>query len=158
MNNTYFIGRLVTDPELKELENDKKVVNVTIAVPRSYKNKDGEYDADFLDCTFWDHNADYVSKMEKGNKIAVQGRTETKLYEKDGKTFKDYKVVVDHCEDLDYVKTITAHYRLLIDNILNDKDLKKSSSGYTKLLFNPDIEKTFYRGSTTYCLKQREKN
>ena len=101
MNNTYFIGRLVTDPELKELENDKKVVNVTIAVPRSYKNKDGEYDADFLDCTFWDHNADYVSKMEKGNKIAVQGRTETKLYEKDGKTFKDYKVVVDSCKNLD---------------------------------------------------------
>lgn len=61
-------------------------------------------------------------------------------------------------KDLDYVKTITAHYRLLIDNILNDKDLKKSSSGYTKLLFNPDIEKTFYRGSTTYFLKQREKN
>ena len=104
MNNTYFIGRLVTDPELRETETGKKVVNVTIAVPRSYKNKDGEYDADFLDCTFWNHNADYVSKMEKGNKIAVQGRTETKLYEKDGKTFKDYKVVVDHCEDLDYVK------------------------------------------------------
>ena len=61
-------------------------------------------------------------------------------------------------KDLDYVKTITAHYRLLIDNILNDTDLKKSSSGYTKLLFNPDIEKTFYRGSTTYFLKQREKN
>ena len=104
MNNTYFIGRLVTDQELKELENDIKFVNVTIAVPRSYKNKDGEYDADFLDCTFWDYNADKVSKMEKGNKIAVQGRTETKLYEKDGKTFKDYKVVVDHCEDLDYAK------------------------------------------------------
>ena len=67
MNNTYFIGRLVTDPELKELENDKKVVNVTIAVPRSYKNKDGNYDADFLDCTFWDHN----QLCEKGRWLAA---------------------------------------------------------------------------------------
>ncbi len=104
MNNTYFIGRLVTDPELRETESGKKVVNVTVAVPRSYKNKDGNYDADFIDCAFWDHNAEYVSKMSKGNELAVQGRTETKLYEKDGNKIKDYKVVVDSCKNLDKTK------------------------------------------------------
>lgn len=104
MNYNYFIGRLVTDPELKETESGKKVVNVTIAVQRSYKNKDGNYDADFLDCAFWDHNAEYVSKMEKGNEIAVHGRTETKLYEKDGKKVKDYKVIVDNCKNLEKTK------------------------------------------------------
>lgn len=104
MNNTYFIGRLVTDPELRETETGKKVVNVTVAVPRSYKNKDGNYDADFIDCAFWDHNAEYVSKMSKGNELAVQGRTETRLYEKDGNKIKDYKVVVDSCKNLDKTK------------------------------------------------------
>lgn len=104
MNNTYFIGRLVTDPELRETESGKKVVNVTVAVPRSYKNKDGNYDADFIDCAFWDHNAEYVSKMSKGNELAVQGRTETRLYEKDGNKIKDYKVVVDSCKNLDKTK------------------------------------------------------
>ncbi len=104
MNNTYFIGRLVTDPELRETESGKKVVNVTVAVPRSYKNKDGNYDADFIDCAFWDYNAEYVSKMSKGNELAVQGRTETRLYEKDGKKQKDYKVVVDSCKNLDKTK------------------------------------------------------
>lgn len=104
MNNTYFIGRLVTNPELRETETGKKVVNVTVAVPRSYKNKDGNYDADFIDCAFWDHNAEYVSKMSKGNELAVQGRTETRLYEKDGNKIKDYKVVVDSCKNLDKSK------------------------------------------------------
>lgn len=104
MNNTYFIGRLVTDPELRETESGKKVVNVTVAVPRSYKNKDGNYDADFIDCAFWDRNAEYVSKMSKGNELAVQGRTETRLYEKDGNKIKDYKVVVDSCKNLDKSK------------------------------------------------------
>lgn len=104
MNNTYFIGRLVTDPELRETESGKKVVNVTVAVSRSYKNKDGNYDADFIDCAFWDHNAEYVSKMSKGNELAVQGRTETRLYEKDGNKIKDYKVVVDSCKNLDKSK------------------------------------------------------
>ena len=101
MNNTYFIGRLVSDPELKETDSGKKVSNVTIAVPRSYKNKDGNYDADFIDCVFWDYNAEYVSKMSKGQQLAVQGRTETKLYEKDGKTIKDYRVVIDYVKNLD---------------------------------------------------------
>ena len=53
MNNSFFIGRLVKDPELRTTESGKKVVNVAIAVPRSYKNSDGNYDADFIDCTFW---------------------------------------------------------------------------------------------------------
>ena len=39
--------------------------------------------------------------MSKGEQLAVQGRTETKLYEKDGKTIKDYKVVVDYVKNLD---------------------------------------------------------
>lgn len=102
MNNTFFIGRLVKDPELKETENGKKVVNTTIAVQRSFKNPNGEYDADFLDCTFWGHNAEYVSKMSSGNQVAVQGRTETKIYEKsDGSKAKDYKVIVDEILNLE---------------------------------------------------------
>lgn len=104
MNNTYFIGRLVADPELKELESGKKVVNATVAVPRSYKNKDGKYESDFIDCVFWDYNAEYVSKMSKGNELAVQGRTETKLYEKDGIKVKDYKVIADSCKNLEKTK------------------------------------------------------
>jgi len=104
MNNSYFIGRLVADPELRETDNSKKVVNLTVAVPRSYKNKDGKYDADFIDCTFWDYNAEYVSKMSKGQELAVQGRIETNLYEKDDKKVKDYKVVVDKVKNLETVK------------------------------------------------------
>lgn len=107
MNNTYFIGRLVNDPEIRETETGKKVVNVTVAVPRSYKNSNGEYEADFLDCAFWDRNAEYVSNMSKGQQLAVQGRTETKLYEKDGKKIKDYKVVVDYVKNLDKTKEET---------------------------------------------------
>lgn len=102
MNKTFFIGRLVKDPELKETESGKKVVNATIAVQRSYKNSNGEYDADFLDCTFWEHNAEYVSKMSSGNQLAVQGRTETKIYERsDGSKVKDYNVIVDEVQNLE---------------------------------------------------------
>lgn len=112
MNNTYFIGRLTYDPELKETESGKKVVNLTVAVDRSYKNKDGNYDADFIDCVLWEHNAEYVSKMSKGQELAIQGRIETKLYEKDGIKIKDCKVVADYVKNLDKSKEYS-----------NDKDL-----------------------------------
>lgn len=102
MNNSFFIGRLVRDPELKTLENGKKVVNTTIAVQRSYKNSDGNYDADFIDCTFWEHNAEYISKMKSGNQLAVQGRTETRIYEKEnGMKVKDYNLIVDSIKNLE---------------------------------------------------------
>ena len=42
LNQAVLVGRLVADPEVKELESGKSVSNITIACPRSYKNADGE--------------------------------------------------------------------------------------------------------------------
>lgn len=61
-------------------------------------------------------------------------------------------------KDMEYVKTITSYYRMLIDNILEGSSNIRSSSGKTKFFFTPDIQKTFYRGSTSYFLKKREKD
>ena len=41
MNNYFCVGRLVNEPEVKELEDGKKVTNITIDVARSYKHADG---------------------------------------------------------------------------------------------------------------------
>ena len=48
VNNYFCVGRLVNEPEVKELEDGKKVTNITIAVPRSYKNANGEYETAFI--------------------------------------------------------------------------------------------------------------
>ena len=48
------VGRLVKDPELIKGDNNKKMSHITIAVPRSFKNMNGEYDTDFINCTLWD--------------------------------------------------------------------------------------------------------
>ena len=42
LNQVVIVGRLVKDPELRETENGLKVTHITLAVPRSYKNVDGE--------------------------------------------------------------------------------------------------------------------
>jgi putative protease len=54
-------------------------------------------------------------------------------------------------KDVGYVKNITGHYRQLLDALLERRaDLAPASSGRTRLLFQPDPEKTFHRGATDY--------
>jgi putative protease len=55
-------------------------------------------------------------------------------------------------KDQAYVKNVVAHYRHRLDSILPNLDLRASSSGRVKLDFEPDPNKTFNRGYTTYFL------
>ncbi|MBP3635720.1 MAG: single-stranded DNA-binding protein [Bacilli bacterium] len=84
LNQIVIVGRLVKDPELKETETGKKVTNITLAVPRSYKNVNGEYDTDFIDCTLWTGVAESTSEYcKKGDLLGVKGRVQTRVYEKE---------------------------------------------------------------------------
>ena len=84
MNNTILIGRLVKTPELRETENKNKVTNITIAVPRSFKNPDGKYETDFIDCILWAGIAETaVEFCKKGDLIALKGRLQTSTLEKE---------------------------------------------------------------------------
>ena len=53
LNNVVLVGRLTKDPSLSEGENETKRLNITIAIPRDYKNQDGIYDTDFISCVLW---------------------------------------------------------------------------------------------------------
>lgn len=59
-------------------------------------------------------------------------------------------------KDISYVKNVTAHYRQILDGIMNgEENLAKSSSGKSTYFFIPNIEKSFHRGSTDYFLNGR---
>ena len=84
LNQVVLVGRLVSDPEIKKLENGTKYSHIILAVPRSYKNKDGEYETDFINCTLWQVTAENTAEYcKKGDIVGVKGRLETDTYEKD---------------------------------------------------------------------------
>lgn len=92
LNQVVLVGRLIKSPEVKEIEG-KKVSNITLAVPRSYKNVNGEYDTDYIDCTLWQGIAENTAEYcKQGDMVGIKGRMETKTYEKDGE--KKYKTNV----------------------------------------------------------------
>ena len=81
LNQTVIVGRIVKDPELKQTENGKKVSNLTIAVPRSYKNVDGEYETDFIPCVLWQGIAEnVVNYCAKGDLVGIKGRVQAREY------------------------------------------------------------------------------
>ncbi|HEX8606941.1 MAG TPA: U32 family peptidase [Pseudoduganella sp.] len=60
-------------------------------------------------------------------------------------------------KDMGYVKNITAHYRLLLDEILERRpELARASSGRTEVFFTPDVDKNFNRGHTDYFAGGRQ--
>jgi len=73
LNQTVIVGRLVKDPELNETESGKKVTNITLAVPRSYKNINGEYDTDFISCVLWQGVAANTTEYcKKGDLVGIK--------------------------------------------------------------------------------------
>ncbi len=95
LNSTIVVGRLVRNPELRETENGKKVTNITLAVPRSYKNIKGEYETDFIDCVLWTGIAETTSEYcHKGDLLGVKGRLQTRTIEFDDESKKYVTEVV----------------------------------------------------------------
>jgi collagenase-like PrtC family protease len=65
-------------------------------------------------------------------------------------------------KDLGYVKNVTAHYRQLLDALMEDAGrntgLKRSSSGRTTVFFTPDPERNFNRQATDYFVTGRKED
>lgn len=96
LNQIVIVGRLTSDPKIKEVEN-KKVSYITLAVPRSYKNEEGIYDTDFIDCILWNMIAENTAEYcKKGDIVGVKGRLQTKDIEnEDGTKYKINEVIAE---------------------------------------------------------------
>lgn len=82
LNQIILVGRLVQDPEIKELENGVKTSYITLAVSRSYKNADGIYETDFIPCLLYKGIAENTTKYcKKGDLLGIKGRIQTKQEE-----------------------------------------------------------------------------
>ena len=87
MNKFIGLGRLTKDPELRSTQSGLKITSFTLAINRNFKNKDGNYDADFLNCQAFDKRAEFIEKyFKKGNMMAITARAQTRNYDdSDGK-------------------------------------------------------------------------
>ena len=82
LSQVVIVGRLVKDPTLEERENGGNYGFMTLAVPRSYKNMEGVYETDFIDCVLWNGVAsNVVEYCHKGDLVGIKGRIQTRTEE-----------------------------------------------------------------------------
>lgn len=96
MNRVFLLGRLTKDVELRQTQQGVSVCRFSIAVNRRFA-KEGQMNADFINCTAWRNTAEFISKyFHKGNMIAVVGSLNTRTWEgQDGKKQYSTDVIVD---------------------------------------------------------------
>ena len=122
MNKIIVIGRLTKDPEIKELDNGNKVANITLAIVREYKDKDGNKITDFLSYSLWNKLAEKICQIsKKGSLVCLEGYMTDRVIE-----INDEKIHVQNPVIEKYI------------NIINKKDY---SSNLTEIDENLEIAK-----------------
>ena len=95
LNKALIIGNLTRDPELKAMPSGSKVCSFSIATNRSFKDKDGNrQDAtEFHNIVVFGRTAELVAQyLKKGSQACVEGRLQTRSWEKDGE--KKYRTEI----------------------------------------------------------------
>ena len=103
MNNVNLVGRLTKAPELKQTASNINVFTGTLAVNRTFKNQNGEREADFINIVAWRQQAEIIAQYcGKGSQIGVTGRIQTRNYEnQQGQRVYVTEVVAEHIDLLD---------------------------------------------------------
>lgn len=99
LNYVVLMGRLVADPEHRQIPSGTPVTTFRIAVDRDFRNKEtGEKEADFISVVTWRATADFVAKyFSKGRMIVADGRLQTRNYtDRDGNKRTATEVVADN--------------------------------------------------------------
>ena len=103
LNQIILVGRLTRNITVYKSDNGVKVATVSLAVPRSFKNSEGNYDTDFIDCIAFDNIAENTSEYcGKGDIVGVKGRVQSKTIEKEDKKETVIEII---CEKITFLSS-----------------------------------------------------
>ena len=135
MNKVIIIGRFTRDPEIKYTtgENATATARFSLAVNRRFKNKEGNYDADFINCVAFGKTAEFIEKyFSKGMAIGITGRIQTGSYtNKEGQKVYTTDVVVEETEFVESKNKSTS------DNVPNNNT--NSNSDFEEVISDSDL-------------------
>lgn len=104
LNQVTLLGNLTRDPELRQTPNGQNVCSLSLALNRSYKDKNGEWQeaADYIDVVAWGPLAERVHEyLHKGSRALVVGRLQSRSWEQDGQKRSKVEVVANDVTFMD---------------------------------------------------------
>ena len=97
-NQVTLMGNLTRDPELRTTPNGQSVCSFSLALNRSYKGADGNWQevTDYVDIVAWGPLGERVAQyLTKGRPALVSGRLQSSSWEKDGQKRTKVEVVAN---------------------------------------------------------------
>lgn len=96
INRVQLYGNLTRDPEVKALPSGSQVANFSVATNRTWKDKETgkqEEQVEYHNCVAFGRTAEVIGQyMKKGKPILIDGRIQTRSWEKDG--VKQYRTEI----------------------------------------------------------------
>lgn len=104
VNRVILVGRLGRDPETRYTGDGQAVTNFSLATDESFKNRAGEKQkrTEWHRVTLWGKQAETAQQyLHKGSMVYVEGKIQTKEYEKDGQKKQSLEIVAQSFRMLD---------------------------------------------------------
>ena len=95
-NQVVLMGNLTRDPELRQTPNGQNVCSFSLALNRSYKGADGNWQeaTDYIDVVAWGPLGERVAQyLSKGRPCLVNGRLQSRSWEQEGQKRSKVEVV-----------------------------------------------------------------
>ena len=105
INKVIIVGNLGKDPEQRSMPSGKAVTNITVATSEVWKDKQSGEQKEMTEwhrVVFFDRLAEIAGQyLKKGSKVYLEGRLQTRKYEKDGQTHYSTEIVANEMQMLD---------------------------------------------------------
>ena len=142
INRVVLVGRMTRDPELRRTPQGDAVTSFTLAVNRNFTSREGQQQADFINCIVWRKPAENVEKYcSKGSLVGVEGRLQTRSY--DNSQGKKVYVVEVICDSVQFLETKSARERQL-------QQMQQPQNKVEKTYNSEDLEKEFDNSANTF--------
>lgn len=151
INRVVLVGRMTRDPELRRTGQGDAVTSFTLAVNRNYTSRDGQQQADFINCVVWRKPAENVERYcSKGSLVGVEGRIQTRSY--DNNQGQKVYVVEVICDSVQFLETRAARERAQSQPQMQMQQLQNNDNFYD--MKTVELEKEFDNSLNTYDIME----
>lgn len=105
INKVILVGNLGNDPETRYLPDGHAVTNITVATSESWKDKNTGQQSEKTEwhrVVFFRRLAEIAGEyLKKGSKVYIEGKLQTRTYDKDGQKHYATEIVANEMQMLD---------------------------------------------------------